>query len=212
MLPFWNKVKDNFHLTDSYIAVNSTTRRYSFFTNNYKSKNRIDRIYIPSETANKVLGTNFVETSWGGHRIFCIQFSSNIQWRPGQWCLNTDLPKDLNYVNYIKDNQEEFREYRKDFENAGCCKAYGEITYCFLFNTEKKKQVERKLKKALMIEKENIENLLEIKKRIKDIEDKKAEGQRIGARIAKFKETEPSITYYAKLEKSKSEKFLSSSL
>ena len=26
--------------------------------------------------------------------------------------------KDLNNVNYIKDNWEEFQEYRKDFENA----------------------------------------------------------------------------------------------
>ena len=34
---------------------------------------------------------------------------------PGQWCLSTDLLKDLNY---IKDNWEVFREYRKDFENA----------------------------------------------------------------------------------------------
>ena len=94
----------------------------------------------------------------------------------------------------------------------GCCKAYGEITFCCLFNTEK--QVERELKKALMKEKENIENLSEIscckskvkeldtiQKRIKDIEDKKAEGHRIRARIPKFEETEPNITYYAKLEK-----------
>ena len=30
VLPFWNKVKDDFDLTDSYRAVNPTTRRYSF--------------------------------------------------------------------------------------------------------------------------------------------------------------------------------------
>ena len=67
--------------------------------------------------------------------------------------------------------------------------------------------------------KENIENLLEInycenevkkldtiKKRIKDTEDKKAEGHRIRAKIPKFEETEPNIIYYAKLETSKSEK------
>ena len=118
VLPFWNKVKDDFDLINSYRAVNPTTRRYSFFTNNYKSKSRIDRIYIPSKTANKVLRANFIETSWGGHRIFSTEFSSNIQWGPGQWCLNTDLLKDLNYVNHVKDNWEEFREYRKDFENA----------------------------------------------------------------------------------------------
>ena len=76
-----------------------------------------------------------------------------------------------------------------------------------------------------MKEKENIENLLEIryyegkvkeldtiKKRIKDIEDKKAEGHRIRAGIPNFEETEPNITYYAKLEKSKSEKNLIYSL
>ena len=44
------------------------------------------------------------------------------------------------------------------------------------------------------------------------IEDKKAEGHRIRARIPKFEETEPNITYYAKLEKSKSEKNLIYSL
>ena len=100
----------------------------------------------------------------------------------------------------------------------GCCKAYGQITYCCLFNTEKQ-QVERELKKGLMKEKENIENLLEInfceskikeldtiKKRIKDTEDKKEEGHRVWATIPNFEETEPNITYYAKLEKSKSEK------
>ena len=72
-----------------------------------------------------------------------------------------------------------------------------------------------------MKEKETIENLLQInycenkvkeldtiKKRIKDIEDKKAEGHRIRAIIPKFEETEPNITYYTKLEKSKSEKTL----
>ena len=77
---------------------------------------------------------------------------------------------------------------------GGTLQAYGEITYYCLFNTEK--QVERELKKVLMKEKENTENLLEInycenkvkeldtiKKRIKDIEDKKAEGHRIRARI-----------------------------
>ena len=74
MLPFWNKVKDDFDLTDSYRAVNPTTRRYSSFTNNYKSKSRIDGISIPSETAYKVLRTNFIETSWGGHRIFLDRF------------------------------------------------------------------------------------------------------------------------------------------
>ena len=74
-----------------------------------------------------------------------------------------------------------------------------------------KKQVERELKKALKKEKENIEDLLEInycenkvkeldtiKKRIKDSEDKRAEGHRIRARISKFEETETNITYYAK--------------
>ena len=94
--------------------MNPTTRRYSFFTNNYKSKSihikSIDRIYIPSETANKVLRTNFIETSWGVHRIFWIEFSSNMQRGPGQWCQNIDLLKDLNYVNYIKDNWKEFLE------------------------------------------------------------------------------------------------------
>ena len=104
VLPFWNKVKDDFDLTDSYRAVNSTTRRYFFFTRTFKSKSRIDRIYTPSEKANKVLKTNFIETSWGGHRIFWIEFSSNIQWGPGQWWLNTDLLKDLNYVNYMTNN------------------------------------------------------------------------------------------------------------
>ena len=70
-----------------------------------------------------------------------------------------------------------------------------------------------------MKEKENIENLSEInyceskikeldtiKKRLKDIEDKKAEGHRFRARIPNFEETEPITTYYAKLEKSKLEK------
>ena len=51
-----------------------------------------------------------------------------------------------------------------------------------------------------------------IKKIIKDIEDKKAEGHRAWARIPKFEETEPNITYYAELEKSKSEKNLIYSL
>ena len=62
-LPFWNKVNDDFDLTDSYRAVNLTRRRYSLFTNNYKLTSRIDRIFIPSETANKVLRTIFIETS-----------------------------------------------------------------------------------------------------------------------------------------------------
>ena len=85
MLPFLNKVKDDFDLTDSYRAVNPTTRRYSYFTNNYRSKSRTDRIYILSETTNNVLRTNFIETSWGGHGIFWIEFNSNIQRGPGQW-------------------------------------------------------------------------------------------------------------------------------
>ena len=76
-----------------------------------------------------------------------------------------------------------------------------------------------------MKEKDNIENLLEInyceskvkeldtiKKRIKDTENKKAEGYRIQARIANFDKTEPNITYYADMEKSKSEKNLIYSL
>ena len=85
VLPFWNKVKDDFDLTDSYRAVKPATRRYSFFANNYKSKSRIDQIYIPSDIANKVLRTNFIETSWGGgHRFFWIEFTSNIQQGPGQ--------------------------------------------------------------------------------------------------------------------------------
>ena len=101
---------------------------------------------------------------------------------------------------------------------GGFCKAHGEITYCCLFNTEK--EVERELNKALVKERENIENLLEInycenkvkeldirKNSIKDIQDKKAEGHRIRARMPKFEETESNITYDAKLEKSKSEKF-----
>ena len=115
MLPFWKKVKDDFDLTDSYRVVNPTTRRYSFFTNNYKSKSRIDRIYTPSETANKVLRTNFIELFGVVIEFFWIESSSNIQRGQGQWCLNTDLLKDLNYVNYIKNNWEEFREYRIDF-------------------------------------------------------------------------------------------------
>ena len=70
-----------------------------------------------------------------------------------------------------------------------------------------KKQVEKQPKKVLMNEKENIENLIEInyceskvkeldtiKKRIKDIEDKKAEGHRFRARMPNFEETEGNIT------------------
>ena len=38
VMPFWNKVKDDFDLTDSYRALNPTTRRYSFFTDNYQPK------------------------------------------------------------------------------------------------------------------------------------------------------------------------------
>ena len=150
-----------------------------------------------------------------------IEFSSNIQWGPGQGCLNTDLLKDLNYVNYIKDNWEEFREYRKDFENAKDWwdAAKHMVRSLTVVYSIQKKQVEREPMKALMKEKKNIENILEInycenkvkeldtiKKRIKDIEDKKAEGHRIRDRVPRFEETEPNITYYAKLEKSKSEK------
>ena len=76
-----------------------------------------------------------------------------------------------------------------------------------VYSIQKKKQVERELKKVLTKEKENIENLLEInyceskvkqldtiKKRIKSIKDKKAEGHRIRARIPNFEETEPNVT------------------
>ena len=62
-------------ISNSHRAVNPTTRRYSSFTNNYKSKSRIDGISIPSKTANKVLRTNFIETSW-------IEFSSG-DWADG---------------------------------------------------------------------------------------------------------------------------------
>ena len=107
----------------------------------------------------------------------------------------------------------------------GCCKAYGEITYCCLFNTEKTSRKEVKEGSYERKRKENIENLLEInycenkvneldtiKKRIKDIEDRKAQGHRIRARIPNFEETEPNIIYHAKLEKSKSDKDLIYSL
>ena len=73
--------------------------------------------------------------------------------------------------------------------------------------------------------KENFENLLEINysenkveeldtinKKIKDIENKKAEGHRIFARILKFEGTGPNIIYCAKQEKSKLEKKLIYSL
>ena len=145
----------------------------------------------------------------------------------GQWYLNTDLLKDLHYVNHIKDNWVEFQEYRKDFENAKDWwdAAKHMVRSLNVVYSIQRKQVERELKKALMKETENIENLLEInycenkvkeldiiKKRIKDIEDKKAEGHRIWARVPRFEETEPIITYYAKLGKSRSEKNLIYSL
>ena len=152
--------------------------------------------------------------------FFWIEFSSSIQWGLGQWCLNTDLLKDLNHVNYIKYNWEQFWEYRKEFENAKgwADAANGEITYCFLFNTEKTSR--KRAKNVLTKEKENIENLLEInyceskvkeldtvKKRINDIEDKKVEEHRIRARIPNFEETEANITYYTRLEKSNQKQF-----
>ena len=83
--------------------------------------------------------------------FFLIEFSGSIQRGLGQWCLNTDLLKDLNHVNYIKNNWEEFWEYRKEFENAeGWADAAKHMVRSLtVFYLIQKKQVERELKMFL---------------------------------------------------------------
>ena len=103
----------------------------------------------------KVSRTNSIETSWGGHGIFWMIFSGSTQRGPGQWCPNIDLLKDLNYVNYIKNSLEEFREYRIDFENTKDAAKHmvRSLTVVYSIQTKTRKQVERELQKVPIKEK-----------------------------------------------------------
>ena len=86
-------VKNTFDLNDTFRNINPQIRRYSHVEKNKKRKSRIDRIYISVSEPDKVLKQNFKETPWYDHKIVVVELSQSIDRGPGQWALNTDLPK-----------------------------------------------------------------------------------------------------------------------
>ena len=217
----WNDVKSAFDLVDTFRVINLLCRRYTFTHANKRSRSRIDRVYITDSESGKVLRHSFIETPWNDHKVVQVDISDLTERGPGQWALNTDLLKDPSFFHEIGTQWAIFSKTKSEFRRVleWWDRAKAVVKTIALIFSIHKKQVQTDLEQALQKKRERLEISIDrcyteqsekelncILKRQKELLLKKSEGRRIRARIPHFEENEPNISYYAKMEKVKSER------
>ena len=200
--------------------LNPTCRRYTYSNQGRKSRSRIDRIYVTNTESGKVTRHVFIDTPWKDHKIIALDINEPYERGPGQWALNNELLKDANFLREIEEQWLYFRQAKRKFSSIleWWDRAKELVKTIAIMFSIQKKRVSSELEKNLQNERLRLETLLDqnfsiqaekeldcILKRQKELLLKKSEGHRIRARLPKFEENEPNISYYSRMEKIKSE-------
>ena len=210
----WQDFKRRVGIVDAFREQFPTTKKFSFFTKNGKS--RIDRVYVNSVHAFNVRNITYTHYSKANaHKLMSFVLTKPGEKGAGYWKLNTSVLKDNPYVNLITDC------FHKCNSNTDLDPT--EWWEMFIFNvrinsmwyTDQKRYRENFLKKSLIRELDYLESLnlqtmpshlmerlVYIKSQLSSFEKKEVEGYKVRTRnIPTFDKCDPQISFLSRLEK-----------
>ena len=218
----WEDFENDCNVQDSFRLTNPTRRLYTYSSkSNKKSRSRIDRVYISSSMAGRVISSVFTTNVLSDHKIVKVKIAKSVDKGPGMWIFNDTLLKDDAYYRSIKTI---IQESSSDIESFP-----GDLKFCWdiwrqkvlSFTKEYSKAKARSLKREInenKIELEKLESLHpqklnigildkidQLKKKINDFEKNKIRGALLRSKIPNFEENEPNIHFLNALEKRKGE-------
>ena len=211
---YWDNFKDRVHITDPYREKFPTTKMFSYHNN--KGKSRGDRVYVSDSLVDKVSDLTYhYYPQANTHKLLTFSLSSPDERGPGYWKLNTSVLKDPPYIKLITDSINELKNF--DYENPS---VWWEVllinvrSISFDYTVQKNK-VKRQSKKCWTDELVKLEalpissmtatqttRLKTVQNHLRKLEDDEIEGYRVRTRrLPNYEQSEPDISFYAKLEK-----------
>ena len=183
----------------------------------------LDRLFIPSNFANKIEHVCFVPTTFSDHDLFKCKLapiSLNVKAGKGYWKFNNSLLDDVNFVGKIRariivalemlDDNADFAVWWDNLKLSFKALA---IRHSIYLSKENNKMYAALTAQYVLAEKlGNLENMQRVKNALKEIDMKRLSGSIVRSRVQLFDNKEQPSTFFYRKELSKGKKKLISKI
>ena len=213
----WLPFLSEFDMVDPFREQNPNKKIWSFIGTGRAKNSRIDRIYVSSHEMAHMTQMNYVQTSFGGHRILKFLKRGATEHGKGYYKMNTSILKEPQYQELIEclvvdvNNMNSADPILKWQTFTTLVKSRS-ITYSKQRNSIKKRLKTKLLNDLANLEENqeileiphNLEHYNYLKRRLKRLELEEIEGYKKRNRLlAPYDKAEPDIAFYAKFQKKK---------
>ena len=220
-LQVWSDLEEECVLLDSFRVTSPKRIIYTYSHTDKKSKSRLDRIYVTADLATKVEATNFDVSCFSDHKIVRVRIANEIERGNGSWIFNNSLINDQEFLNRLKNEVREAREFKNTFEFKRDFWDYQKMNIQSVtrMHSTKKAEIRRNEIFQIKSEIEQLEKLhpvyitdesklklSQLQEKMAKFEKNKIEGMKLRSKIASYEIGEPKISYLAKLEKKSGER------
>ena len=102
----WLPFIEEMDMVDPYREQNPNRRIWSFIGTGKAGNSRIDRLYVNSENMINITNMRYIQTPFGGHRIFTFKKSHCTPKGKGYYKMNTSILKDSKYREMVEETLE----------------------------------------------------------------------------------------------------------
>ena len=216
----WTNLELKIHILDPFRKLYPTRRLYSFFQAGKLPKSRLDRVYISNDISGKVDSVKFDYNPESDHKILRVRLYSDIEKGRGTWIFNNSLLRDQLFINEIRKIINIYQNSREEYPDSRCAWDFFkmEIASFSKYYSRKIARINRENIDRVKHELEILQSLKEgdisqtilsritvLKNQINDDLKNKLEGAKLRSKIPHMEEGDYNISYYARLEKRRSD-------
>ena len=218
----WIPFENECNIQDSFRITNPCRCLYSYTSNiDKRLSSRIDRIYVSTSIAGRILSSTFTPSKVSDHKVFKVKYAMKIDKGPGMWVFNNQLLKDSVYTRsvttifqaYSPQNTtlEGDERYKWDFLKQAIISFTKEYSKNKASRDNKKsKENTRDLAYLESLHPQKMTAYLldrkdSLKEEISKQQEIKIKGALLRSKFPTFEEIEPNISFLRSLEKRKGE-------
>ena len=212
------EIKENNKYIDTFRQLYPNCRECTYSgISNYKS--RLDRIYIHENTKQKLLNAKIIPCYFSDHDMYNISIQTNkemnrIIWGRGFWKYNKKTLAKNENLNELKKIWEKHKLEKQKYSQITQWWEQGKKLLkekCILLSKNEKKNIDFQKKnienelnsKIKSLDPQSSKQVLELKKKLKEIEDRDIEGALIRTKVQWEREGEKCTKFFFNLEKRK---------
>ena len=215
----WLPFIQEMDMVDPYREQNPNRRIWSFIGTGKAGNSRIDRLYVNLENMINITNMKYIQTPFGGHRIFSFKKSHSTPKGKGYYKMNTSILKDNQYKEMVKETLENLHSLQIDdpihaWSTFLLIIKSKSATYSKIKNRTRRRLKEKLHRQIFELEENdlmskpgNADHYDYLRRKLKQIEDFEIEGyQKRLKYLSSYEKAEPDIAFYAKLENRKGAK------